>query len=178
MEKVTRKGTAMDKVTPVKKATMDTSAEVLLFIMGSRVSIDVAPPRETDSRWPIYFATIGTVIIAKTSLITLVKKAKLPSSMLILESSIAEKEYHPRPILIAIPSPIYLFVTSEARYPPTKDPTIVPIGSNQIFLPKFESLEKIDLLFPISIPTKSNKRQSPNVIKKSACRVKKLFLKK
>ena len=89
-----------------QKATIEISAELFLFIIGRSVSIAVAPATDTDSREPIYFAINGTDKIDKISLNTFVRKARLPSSALIFESSMAEREYHPSPALTAIPCPV------------------------------------------------------------------------
>ena len=155
------------KITPEKKATIEMSEEVLLLITGSNVSIAVAPAADTDSKAPIFLAIKGINIIAKTSLMTLLKKAILPKWALILESSIAEREYHPSPALTANPCPKFKGVMNDATAPPIREPIIVEMGRNHILLPKFFNFENIPELPPISMPTKNNNRQRPKSIKES-----------
>ena len=171
-------GTKEVKITPEKNAIIDISEELLLFIMGSNVSIDVAPATETDSNPPILLATIGIVIIAKTSLKILLKKAILPSSVLIFESSIAEREYHPSPEETARECPKEIGMKSVAIAPPTKEPIIVVKGRIHIFFPYFFKFIKRCELSLISIPTKNKSKHKPKSIKKLDFKIKKSDLKK
>lgn len=157
----------MVKTTPEKNATTDISELLLLFITGRRVSIAVAPAVEIDSKLPMDLAMNGTVKIAKTSLKTLLRKATLPSSGLILDNSIAEREYQPNPDEIARPSPTDIDKNSEAIHPPKREPKIVETGRSQTFFPYFFRFEKTAELSPISIPTKKRSRQRPKSIKVS-----------
>ncbi len=93
-------------------------AGLLLFITGKTESIAVAPAVATDGNEPIFVAIKGIVNIARSSLETFDKNAVPPSSALILESSIAEKEYQPIPELIATLSPKESGVKKEATAPP------------------------------------------------------------
>ncbi len=131
----TKIGTEVVKTTPEKKAIIEISELLLLFITGSKLSIAVAPAVEIDSKLPMDLAISGIVRIARISLKTLLKKAMLPSSALILESSIADNEYQPSPEEIASPSPIEIGRTKEPIIPPKRDPKIVEKGRSQIFFP-------------------------------------------
>lgn len=163
----TKIGTDEVKTTPEKNAIIEMSEVLLLFITGSKVSIAVAPATETDSKLPKDLATKGIVKIAITSLKTLLKNATLPSSALILESSIADREYHPSPEDIANDSPKDIGRIKEPINPPNREPRIVEIGKNHIFLPYFfRSLNTLELS-PISIPTKKSSKQRPISIKVS-----------
>lgn len=66
-----------------------------MFITGKTESIAVAPAVATDGNEPIFVAIKGIVNIAKSSLETFDRNAVPPSSALILESSIAEKNTNP-----------------------------------------------------------------------------------
>lgn len=158
-------GTDDVKITPEKNATMDISEVLLLFITGSSVSIAVAPAAETDSKAPNFLAIIGTKIMAKTSRTTLLKKARLPRWALILESSMADKEYQPSPALTAMLCPTLSGVIREAIAPPRREPNIVQIGNNHIFFPKVLKSANNPELSPISIPTKKRRRHNPKSIK-------------
>lgn len=163
----TKIGTDEVKTTPEKNAIIEISDVLLLFITGSKVSIAVAPATETDSKLPKDLATKGIVKIAITSLKTLLKKATLPSSALIFESSIADREYHPSPEEIASDSPKEIGRIKDPINPPNREPIIVEMGKNHIFLPYFfRSLNTLELS-PISIPTKKSSRQRPMSIKVS-----------
>ena len=71
--------------------------------------------------------------IAKSSLKTLAKKASTPKLASILASSIAEKEYHPIPELMAIVSEDDRLKKREEINPPKRDPNIVVIGRKITF---------------------------------------------
>lgn len=176
--KGTKIGTELVRTTPEKNEIIDISEELLLFIIGRRVSIAVAPAVEIDSKLPILFAIIGIVKIASSSLKTLLKKAILPSSALTFESSIADSEYQPSPEETAKLSPTDKGRISPPKKPPKSEPTIVVRGRNQIFFPSFLRLEKTEELSPISIPTKNKRRQRPKSIKESEYICKKLLLEK
>lgn len=165
--KGTKIGTEVVNTTPEKKAITDISELLLLFITGSNVSIAVAPAVEIDSKLPIDLAISGIVKIAKTSRKTLLKKATLPSSALILDNSIADKEYHPNPEDIANPSPIDMGRNKEPKKPPKREPIIVEKGRNQIFFPYVFKFIKTEELSPISIPTKNKSKHNPKSIKES-----------
>ena len=161
----TKIGTDEVRTTPEKNAIIEISDELLLFITGRRVSIAVAPATETDSKLPKDFAMKGIVIIASTSLKMLLKKAILPNSALILDSSIADKEYHPNPDDTARDSPREIGRIKDPINPPIKEPIIVDIGKNHIFFPYFfKSINTLELS-PISIPTKKSNKQRPISIK-------------
>lgn len=161
------------KTTPEKNAIIDISEELLLLIMGNNVSIAVAPAIEIDSKLPIDLAIEGTNKIAIISRKILLKKAMLPSSTLILESSIAESEYQPSPAETARDSPKDIESIKEAITPPKSDPITVEKGKNHILFPYLLKLEKAEEFFPISIPTKNSRKQSPISIKKSEFLIKK-----
>ena len=163
----TKIGTDVVKTTPEKKAITDISELLLLFITGRRVSIAVAPAVDIDSKLPIDLAIRGIVRIARTSLKTLLRKATLPSSGLIFDNSIADREYQPRPEETARPSPIDIGRNKEPITPPKREPRIVDIGRSHIFLPYFFRLESTAELSPISIPTKNKSKQRPKSIKVS-----------
>ena len=163
----TSRGTDVVRTTPEKNAITDISELLLLFITGRRVSIAVAPAVDIDSKLPMNLAIRGIVKIARTSLKTLLKKATLPSSGLILVNSMADREYQPRPEETARPSPIEIGRNKEPITPPKREPKIVEIGRSHIFLPYFFKLENTEELFPISIPTKNKSKQRPKSIKVS-----------
>ena len=163
----TKIGTDVVKTTPEKKAITDISELLLLFMTGRRVSIAVAPAVDIDSKLPIDLAIRGIVRIARTSLKTLLRKATLPSSGLIFDNSIADREYQPRPEETARPSPIDIGRNKEPITPPKREPRIVDIGRSHIFLPYFFRLESTAELSPISIPTKNKSKQRPKSIKVS-----------
>lgn len=108
-------------------------AGVFLLMNGSKESIAGAPAQLIASYPPKYLAIKGISKIDKSSLKTLDKKASVPRLLLILASSIAEKEYHPIPELIAIVSEDERFKKKEEINPPKRDPNITVIGRKITF---------------------------------------------
>lgn len=116
--------------------------------------------------------------MAKSSLKTLERKARLPSRGSTLEISIAESEYQPSPELTKIASVIFILIKKEEMAAPIKVPRIVEIGKSQILFPKELKLAKKFLFFPISRPTKKSNKQRPISTIKSDLESKASFLKK
>ena len=76
----TRIGTSVDKIKPVENERIAVSLLVFLEMMGSVVSIAVAPAGAIASIKPTRVAMIGMIAMANTSRMTLVKNANTESS--------------------------------------------------------------------------------------------------
>ena len=115
-------GTSVDSTTPVINDITAVFPSVAFDIIGSEVSIAVAPAGAIASSLPIYLAIYGMLIKAITSRQTLVIKAKAPISALYLDNTIADNEYQPKPAPMALDS---LMGKPKAK-PPNTLPTMLP----------------------------------------------------
>lgn len=93
----TRIGTSVDKIRPVENERMAVSLLVFLEMMGSVVSIAVAPAGAIASIKPTRVAMMGIIAIANTSRMTFVKNAKTESSDEYGAMIIEDNVYQPSP---------------------------------------------------------------------------------
>ena len=159
----TRIGTITDKIKPVEKDKIAVSLLVLLEMIGSVVSIAVAPAGAMASMKPTRLAIMGISAMAKTSRMTLVKKASTDNSeeygAIIMEESV----YQPKPDPIAPDSFSGYPSIDPIRIAPNKLPAVIAIGVKKNNAPVFFMSLKTFLFFPMSMPTKNSSKHNPMV---------------